>query len=200
MSIARYCEDRFLTLVPVLDVEECVDESQLTIMWPVFQQLISSFPNVRYFVSCCLGITYSSPIFFSLVHIGPRLSSLLLPEQLPNGFVNGDSYQSHSDSFNISKVWHLLSLPASVTLMLCCNNLTATCQLPPNVILMEYGFQVSILSIKDRALAAKLNTICFGHLKEIIICKPKLNGEYHGESGLKSLRPRLWINSYIFKF
>lgn len=50
MSIARYCEDRFLTLVPVLDVEECVDESQLTIMWPVFQQLISSFPNVRYFL------------------------------------------------------------------------------------------------------------------------------------------------------
>jgi hypothetical protein len=120
------------------------------------------------------------------VHIGPRLSSLLLPEQMPNGFVNGDSYQSHTDSFNISKVWHLLSLPASVTLMLCCNNLTATCQLPPNVILMEYGFQVSIIRIGT--MAAKLNTICFGHLKEIIFCKPKLNGEYHGESCLISLR------------
>lgn len=63
MSIARYCEDRFLTLVPVLDVEECVDESQLTIMWPVFQQLISSFPNVRYFLLYMLWDHLFQPIF-----------------------------------------------------------------------------------------------------------------------------------------
>jgi hypothetical protein len=64
MSIARYCEDRFLTLVPVLDVEECVDESQLTIMWPVFQQLISSFPNVRYFLLLVPWIHLFQPIIF----------------------------------------------------------------------------------------------------------------------------------------
>jgi hypothetical protein len=64
MSIARYCEDRFLTLVPVLDVEECVDESQLTIMWPVFQQLISSFPNVRYFLLYMFLDHLFQPIIF----------------------------------------------------------------------------------------------------------------------------------------
>ncbi|CAB3359835.1 Hypothetical predicted protein [Cloeon dipterum] len=104
MSVARYCQDRFLTLVPVLDVEDCVEESQLSLMWPVFQQLVASFPNVE------------------LIHIGPRLSSLLLPQQTPN-------------------VWHLLTLPTHVTLMLCCNNLAQSYDLPPNVILMEYGFQ-----------------------------------------------------------
>lgn len=45
VSIARYCQDRFLMLVPVLDVEEYVELDHLPSMWPAFQQLLASFPD-----------------------------------------------------------------------------------------------------------------------------------------------------------
>lgn len=47
VSIARYCQDRFLTLVPVLDVEESVELVHLATMWPAFQQLVASFPDTE---------------------------------------------------------------------------------------------------------------------------------------------------------
>jgi hypothetical protein len=47
VSITRYCQDRFLTLVPVLDVEECVELIHLPNMWPAFQKFITSFPDIK---------------------------------------------------------------------------------------------------------------------------------------------------------
>ncbi|KAF4523546.1 hypothetical protein B566_EDAN011994 [Ephemera danica] len=111
VSITRYCQDRFITLVPVLDVEECVELVHLPSMWLAFQKYITSFPDTN------------------LVHVGPRLGSLLLSSGPEDG------------TGGLAELWHLLSLPPTTTLLLCCNNLAPTYPLPANVILVEYGFQ-----------------------------------------------------------
>lgn len=48
VTIDRYCQDRFISLVPVLDVEPHVNCKLLAKMWPAFQEIIASFPNIRY--------------------------------------------------------------------------------------------------------------------------------------------------------
>lgn len=48
VTIDRYCQDRFIDLVPVLDVESHVSYEDLTDMWPTFQEILASFPNLRY--------------------------------------------------------------------------------------------------------------------------------------------------------
>jgi hypothetical protein len=48
VTIDRYCQDRFIDLLPVLDVDSHVSYEDLTDMWPTFQEILASFPNLRY--------------------------------------------------------------------------------------------------------------------------------------------------------
>lgn len=48
VTIDRYCQDRFIDLLPVLDVESHISYEDLTDMWPTFQEILASFPNLRY--------------------------------------------------------------------------------------------------------------------------------------------------------
>ncbi|XP_065213824.1 uncharacterized protein LOC135840977 [Planococcus citri] len=56
----RYTQDRFVNLVPVLEIESQITDEILLKMWPIFQKFLSSFSNLRY------------------VHIGPYLSMRLV--------------------------------------------------------------------------------------------------------------------------
>lgn len=162
VTIDRYCQDRFISLVPVLDVEPHVNCKLLAKMWPAFQEIIASFPNIRY------------------VHVGPRLSGLLLTRdddasthRCPNDSTDA-AHQSASISVDnedldrsrgaesdrlslalepeggvfgvpsfMRELWHRLDLPPNITLMLCANGLHSRFyNIPPNVVLVEYGFQV----------------------------------------------------------
>ncbi|XP_072155100.1 uncharacterized protein [Bemisia tabaci] len=62
LSIDRYCQDRFISLVPVLEVETDVKKTDLKNMWPLFQQVMAVFTDVEY------------------VHVGHTLGPLLLGE------------------------------------------------------------------------------------------------------------------------
>lgn len=160
VTIDRYCQDRFISLVPVLDVEPHVNYKHLAKMWPAFQEIIASFPNISY------------------VHVGPRLSSLLLARdndpsshRCPNDSTeaahqsssisvdNEDLDRSRGESDRLSlaletdaghygvpsfmrELWHRLDLPPNITLMLCANGLHSRFyNIPANVVLVEYGFQ-----------------------------------------------------------
>ncbi|XP_046981573.1 uncharacterized protein LOC124550870 isoform X1 [Schistocerca americana] len=117
VSLDRYCQDRFITVVPVLDVDNSAVYDDLADMWPSFQEILASFPNLRY------------------VHVGPKLCSLLLPPANEGACGGGQEGAAR-------QLWHLLSLPPSVTLMLCANSLQpAAPALPSNVVLVQYGFQ-----------------------------------------------------------
>jgi len=105
--------------------------------------------------------------------VGPRLSSVILSageeERVDadtsgsaNGGANGGdgdrdgassevsvvttTSQSSSTGF-VRELWHKLGLPSNVTMMICANGLhTGAHNIPPNVVLVEYGFQVIIRS------------------------------------------------------
>lgn len=47
LSIDRYCQDRFISLVPVLEVETDVKKTDLKNMWPLFQQVMAVFTDVE---------------------------------------------------------------------------------------------------------------------------------------------------------
>ena len=47
VTIDRYCQDRFIDLLPVLDVDSHVSYEDLTDMWPTFQDILAIFPNLR---------------------------------------------------------------------------------------------------------------------------------------------------------
>jgi len=47
VTIDRYCHDRFIDLLPVLDVDSHVSYEDLTDMWPTFQEILAIFPNLR---------------------------------------------------------------------------------------------------------------------------------------------------------
>ncbi|XP_046665376.1 uncharacterized protein LOC124357531 isoform X2 [Homalodisca vitripennis] len=115
VMIDRYCHDRFVNLLPVLDIDNSVQRQDLEEMWPTFQDIVASFTNLRY------------------VHLGPRLSSLLI--------CGGEE----SSEIRLQEIWHYLSLPADVTIMLCSNTLhnlhLSKVYVPPNIVLMDYGFQ-----------------------------------------------------------
>ncbi|KAG8227825.1 hypothetical protein J437_LFUL008469 [Ladona fulva] len=136
VTIDRYCQDHFVELIPVLEVDAHLCYEELSDMWPSFQEILSTFPTLRY------------------VHVGPRLSSLLV-EPARAGFCSGrqgreDTSQDGEDDDadggfgGLQELWHLLSLPHSVTLMICGNALHYQPRppiLPPNVVVVEYGFQ-----------------------------------------------------------
>lgn len=123
VSIDRYCQDRFIDLLPVLDVDTHVSYEDLTDMWPAFQEILASFPNLRY------------------VHIGPKLCSLLVrPEETDE--VDGVSSDS-CQYVGLQELWHHLSLPPNITLMLCSNGIQQhrIQTFPSNVLFVQYGFQ-----------------------------------------------------------
>ncbi|XP_021936074.1 uncharacterized protein LOC110837829 isoform X2 [Zootermopsis nevadensis] len=124
VTIDRYCQDRFIDLVPVLDVESHVSYEDLTDMWPTFQEILASFPNLRY------------------VHIGPKLCSLLVrPEEGDEG--DGVSSDGSGQCVGLQELWHHLALPPDITVMLCGNGIQqhGTLALPSNILLVQYGFQ-----------------------------------------------------------
>lgn len=105
----------------------------LSQMWPLFQELLATFPNLNY------------------VHIGPRLSSLLVQPSTFDCSLSVDetietnmseALESYS---SLQQLWHVLSLHFDTTVLLCSNGLHAKAEfhsIPNNVILVEYGFQV----------------------------------------------------------
>ncbi|XP_069671476.1 uncharacterized protein [Periplaneta americana] len=114
VTLDRYCQDRFVDLVPVLDVDAQVSYEDLADMWPAFQEALASFPNLRY------------------VHVGPKLCSLLVRPDVVD-----------EEGAMLQELWHLLALPPDVTLMLCSNSLQQPTAhaFPANVLFVQYGFQ-----------------------------------------------------------
>ncbi|XP_046384322.1 uncharacterized protein LOC124154554 isoform X2 [Ischnura elegans] len=142
VTIDRYCQDHFVELVPVLEVDSHLCYEDLADMWPSFQEILSTFPTLRY------------------VHVGPKLSSLLFNPSRAGSV--GPSHHCREDGSiqegeeddcesmvggggaGLQELWHLLSLPNTVTLMICGNALhykPRSPALPPNVVVVEYGFQ-----------------------------------------------------------
>lgn len=127
----RY-RDRHLDLIPALDVDSNVSQRHLTQMWPIFQELLSTFPSLSY------------------VHVGPRLASLLVqPDNLDlsisiNETVETDMSEVFKSYSCLQELWHILNLNSNTTLLLCSNGLHSKAEfrnVPSNVILVEYGFQ-----------------------------------------------------------
>ncbi|KAL0266782.1 UNVERIFIED_CONTAM: hypothetical protein PYX00_009235 [Menopon gallinae] len=133
VAIDRRSQDRFITLVPVLDVDDNVTVENLETAWQTFQEILTCFPNLTY------------------IHIGPRLALLLTQtKEVFDELEETTSCCSHSlnhsvldNSLTASNVGLNRFWPANATLMVCSNSLHAIGKncLPKNVILMEYGFQ-----------------------------------------------------------
>lgn len=128
-----FYRDRYLELVPALDVDSNVSHRHLSQMWPVFQELLAVFPSLSY------------------VHVGPRLASLLVqPENLDlsssiNETVETDMSEIFKTYTCLQELWHILNFNSDTTLLLCSNGLHSKAEfhnVPSNVILVEYGFQV----------------------------------------------------------
>jgi hypothetical protein len=47
VTIDCYCQDRFIDLLPVLDVDSHVSYEDLQAMWPAFQEILAIFPILR---------------------------------------------------------------------------------------------------------------------------------------------------------
>ncbi|XP_023247490.1 uncharacterized protein LOC106645899, partial [Copidosoma floridanum] len=132
VTLDRYCRDRHLELVPALDVDSNVSLQHLSQMWPLFQELLSTFPSLSY------------------VHIGPRLANLLVQ---PSTFdcsisvdetIETDISEMLESYSSLQQVWHILNLNCDTTVLLCSNGLHSKTEfksIPNNVILVEYGFQ-----------------------------------------------------------
>ncbi|XP_043476620.1 uncharacterized protein LOC122507780 [Leptopilina heterotoma] len=132
VTLDRYCKDRHLDLVPALDVDSNVTQRHLSQMWPIFQELLATFPSLSY------------------VHVGPRLASLLVqPDNLDlNVSINETVETDMSEVFKsyscLQELWHILNLNFDTTLLLCSNGLHSKVEfrsVSSNVILVEYGFQ-----------------------------------------------------------
>lgn len=46
IAIDRRAQDRFINLVPVLDVDDNVTGENLETMWQTFQEILTCFPNL----------------------------------------------------------------------------------------------------------------------------------------------------------
>lgn len=132
VTLDRYCRDRHLDLIPALDVDSSVSQRHLQQMWPIFQELLSTFPSLTY------------------VHVGPRLASLLVqPDNLDSSISINETVETDmSEVFKtyscLQELWHILNLNSNTTLLLCSNGLHSKPEfrnVPSNVILVEYGFQ-----------------------------------------------------------
>lgn len=47
VTIDRFCKDRFINLIPVLDVDGSVAYQDLTDMWASFQEILATFPDLK---------------------------------------------------------------------------------------------------------------------------------------------------------
>lgn len=47
VTLDRYCHDHFVSLLPVLDVDNSVTRSDLREMWPDFQDILATFTDLR---------------------------------------------------------------------------------------------------------------------------------------------------------
>jgi hypothetical protein len=101
------------------------------------------------------------------VHIGPKLCSLLVrPEETDEvDGVSSDSCQYVS----LQELWHHLSLPPNITLMLCSNGIQQhrIQSFPSNVLFVQYGFQVCALKLYTTSSPALVytdtNNFCHYH-------------------------------------
>lgn len=140
VTLDRYCRDRHLELVPAMDVDSNVGQRHLPQMWPIFQELLATFPSLSY------------------VHVGPRLASLLVQlENLDSSLSANETVETDmSEVFKsyscLQELWHILNLNSDATLLLCSNGLHSKPDIrnvPSNVVLVEYGFQVNKLGMND---------------------------------------------------
>lgn len=137
-----------MDLVPTLDVDSNVGQHHLSQMWPIFQELLAVFPSLSY------------------VHVGPRLANLLVQaENLDlNLSVNETIETDMSEVFKsyscLQELWHILDLGPNTTLLLCSNGLHSKAEfhnIPSNIILVEYGFQVNKVLCDSINITLKLN-------------------------------------------
>ncbi|XP_015123310.1 uncharacterized protein LOC107045521 isoform X1 [Diachasma alloeum] len=132
VTLDRYCRDRHIDMIPALDVDQNVSQRHLNQMWPVFQEVLATFPSLSY------------------VHVGPRLASLLVQADNldyslgTNETVETDMSEVFKSYSCLQELWHILNLNSDTTLLLCSNGLHSKPEfrsIPTNVILVEYGFQ-----------------------------------------------------------
>ncbi|GLH15836.1 Poly [ADP-ribose] polymerase tankyrase [Gryllus bimaculatus] len=130
ITLDRYCQDRFMSLLPVLDVDASVTLDDLDDMWPAFREVVSTFPNA------------------SCVHLGPALAGLLLSRP-------GDDAEEEEEedaaaasalppAVPLAELWQLLGAAPAATLFVCSNGLgrrPPPPALPPKMVLVQYGFQ-----------------------------------------------------------
>lgn len=134
MSFGNFFRDRHLDIVPTLDVDSNVSQHHLMQMWPIFQDLLAVFPSLNY------------------VHVGPRLTTLLVQADSfdlsvsVNDTLETDMSEVFKSYSCLQELWHILNLSSNTTLLLCSNSLHSKSEfhnIPTNIILVEYGFQVS---------------------------------------------------------
>ncbi|KAJ9589645.1 hypothetical protein L9F63_017134, partial [Diploptera punctata] len=183
VTLDRYCQDRFMELVPVLDVDSNVSYEDLTDMWPAFQEILASFPNLRY------------------VHIGPKLCSLL---------VRGDDNDDLDTTYvALHELWHHLTLPPSITLMLCSNGILqhGGQTFPPNVLFVQYGFQADFDFLdwtRDLQQQGMMTCLCPGTASwnslagcpEATVCNIYRAVQAVGEQGSLGIIVAHWSGSY----
>lgn len=128
-----FTRDRYLELIPVLDVDSNVSLRHLSQMWALFQELLATFPSLTY------------------VHVGPRLAGLLVqPNNLDcsvsvDETIETDMSEVLESYSSLQQLWHILNLSSETTVLICSNGLHSKTEfhsLPNNIILVEYGFQV----------------------------------------------------------
>ncbi|XP_014225797.1 uncharacterized protein LOC106651683 [Trichogramma pretiosum] len=132
VTLDRYCRDRHLELIPALDVDSNVSVRHLSQMWPLFQELLATFPSLNY------------------VHIGPRLANLLVhPSNLDCSVSVDETIETDMsdvlESYSgLQQLWHIFNLNHATTVLICSNGLHSKTEfrsIPNNVIFVEYGFQ-----------------------------------------------------------
>jgi hypothetical protein len=92
---------------------------------------------------------------FRYVHIGPKLCSLLVrPDEADEGSVVGSD---NGQYVGLQELWHHLALPPDITIMLCSNGIQqhGALTFPSNMLFVQYGFQVCMLTHITRAWSWK---------------------------------------------
>ncbi|XP_067942054.1 uncharacterized protein [Watersipora subatra] len=109
----RFCQQRFVTLVPVLDISQHVDYDQLSGLFPLFLDYLSCFTCSR------------------KINIGPRLSMMLLNIG-ENGMLSTKNFLPLSDCHHLLLCGEALKQTG--------NTQQSLKWLPSNMMLMSYGY------------------------------------------------------------
>ncbi|KAG1664104.1 Tankyrase-2 [Nymphon striatum] len=128
ISLDEYCQKRHIQLIPAVDVDHHLSLSDL----PMLSAFLTKF-------SSCFS-TSITLFYDSCIHIGPRLCSLLINPEVEDVMDDVYKYLSFTSAYS--------------TIFMCANsfhvNLDVIKQLPPNTILLDYGFHANY----------DFNTIC----------------------------------------